>query len=160
MNKIKIFYHDLELPKIEQIEKGNWIDLRASKIIIKTGNTKREVDLKKEGYLAYGPYAEMMINLGVSMNIGEYEAHLAPRSSTFKKYGLIQTNHVGVIDSSYCGQNDIWHMPCFSLKPGRITYGDRVCQFRLVEPMNKVEFIEVDSLIGEDRGGFGSTGTT
>lgn len=160
MNKIEIYYHDKDLPRIEQIEVGNWIDLRASslKVISSILNNKYEVSLSSPFNYIAG--MTIMVNLGISMNIGNMEAHLVPRSSTFKKYGLIQTNHMGVIDSSYCGQDDVWWMPCYALKPGTINYGDRICQFRLVEPMGKVEIKEVESLSSPSRGGFGSTGSS
>jgi len=95
-----------------------------------------------------------------------YEAHLAPRSSTFKKWGLIQTNSVGVIDQSYCGDNDWWRMPVLCLKPNKngffkkytvVSKGDKVAQFRLVKKMPSISFLEVNTLGNADRGGFGST---
>ena len=100
-----------------------------------------------------------LIPLGVGMILPEgYEAHLAPRSGTFKNYGIIQTNHVGVIDESYCGNNDEWKYPAYALRDTVIHKGDRICQFRIMEKQPEIEFVEVAALKDKDRGGFGSTG--
>lgn len=138
--KIKVKYHADILP-LEMNEKGDWIDLRAAK------------DMKLwEG-------CNYRIPLGISVELPEgYEAHIAPRSSTFKKWGIIQTNSVGVIDNSYCGDNDIWMMPVYATKFTKIKKNDRICQFRIVEKQPNLEFETVDHLGNEDRGGFGSTG--
>ena len=99
------------------------------------------------------------IPLGISIELPEgYEAHIAPRSSTFKNWGIIQTNSVGVIDNSYCGDNDIWMMPVYATRFTKIKKNDRICQFRIVEKQPHLEFETVDHLGNEDRGGFGSTG--
>lgn len=140
---IDILYHNPDLIPIEIVENGDWIDLRAA-----------------EEYHLY-PNQFILINLGISMKLPEnYEAHIVPRSSTFKTWGLIQTNGVGIIDSSYCGENDIWMMPVYSTKITHIYVNDRICQFRLVEKMPRnINFNAVDNLNTKDRGGFGSTGT-
>lgn len=88
-----------------------------------------------------------------------YEAHVVPRSSTFKKWGVLQVNSMGVIDNSYCGENDIWKFPALAIRNTTINEGDRICQFRIVKKMDDVEFIEVEHMDSVDRGGFGSTGT-
>ena len=88
-----------------------------------------------------------------------YEAHIAPRSSTFKKWGILQANSVGVVDESYCGESDLWMMPVYATRDTVIEKNDRICQFRIVPKMPEVELIETDHLNGENRGGFGSTGT-
>ena len=138
---IRIKYHTDAIEKIEKIEKGDWIDLRAAK--------RYEL---KQGEFAY-------IDLGVSMEIPKgYEAHLLPRSSTFKKWGIIQTNSIGIIDNSYNGDNDIWMMPVLAMRDTVIEVNDRICQFRIMENQPKVVFDKVDKLDNEDRGGFGSTG--
>lgn len=138
---IKIKYHNPFIEKLKMIDQGDWIDLHAAE----------EVRLK-EG-------EDALISLGVSMKLPEgYEAHIVPRSSTYKKWGIIQTNHMGVIDNSYSGDNDIWKMPVRAMRDTRIDAGDRICQFRLVRKMEPVTFEEVDKLEGPDRGGFGSTG--
>ncbi len=139
---IKIKYHSNEIDKLTYIDgKSDWIDLRCAE----------RISLKK------GDFA--LINLGVSMCIPKgYEAHLAPRSSTFKNYGLIQTNSVGVIDNSYSGDNDIWKMPVYATRDTIVEVNDRICQFRIIENQPKIAFDEVEHLNGTDRGGFGSTG--
>lgn len=139
---IKIKYFSDEIDKLTYIDgKSDWIDLRAAK----------EMELKA------GQYA--MIPLGVGMKLPEgYEAHIVPRSSTYKNYGLIQTNHMGVVDESYCGDNDQWHMPVYALHDTVIHVNDRICQFRIMEHQPKIVFEEVDALNSPDRGGFGSTG--
>ena len=141
VEKILIKYHDDELVRIEKIEKGDWVDLRAAEeVSFKAGEFK-------------------LISLGVSMRLPEgYEAHIAPRSSTFKNYGILQTNSVGVVDHSYCGDNDIWKMPVYATRDTVIRKNDRICQFRIVACQPSLVFEEADSLGGEDRGGFGSTG--
>ena len=138
--KIKVKYHTDILP-LEMNEKGDWVDLRAAQ------------DMKLwEGFNYYIP-------LGISVELPDgYEAHVAPRSSTFKNWGIIQTNSVGVIDNSYCGDNDIWMMPVDATRLAKIKKNDRICQFRIVEKQPHLEFETVDHLGNEDRGGFGSTG--
>ena len=139
---IKIKYHNPNLPKLEYIDgKSDWIDLRAS----------------KDMWLDKGQWS--LIPLGVSMKLPEgYEAHIVPRSSTFKHSGLIQTNHMGVIDESFCGDSDQWHMPVLATRDVHINEGDRICQFRIMKHQPRIMFDEVESLKAEARGGFGSTG--
>lgn len=140
MKTIKIKYFE-DIPKIKKIEKGDWIDLRAS----------RDIWLKE------GEYA--LIPLGVGMRLPKgYEAHLVPRSSAFKNYGIIQTNHYAVIDNSYCGDNDQWFMPVYALRDTIIHKDDRICQFRIMKKQPRLKITEVDKLDEDDRGGFGSTG--
>lgn len=88
-----------------------------------------------------------------------YEAHVVPRSSTYKNFGIIQSNSMGIIDNSYSGNNDIWKMPVIALRDTEIHEGDRICQFRIMKKMPTVEFVETENLGTENRGGFGSTGT-
>lgn len=140
---IKIKYHNKSIDKIKLIDnKSDWIDLRAAETVeLQAGEFK-------------------LISLGVSMKLPEgYEAHIVPRSSTFKTWGLIQTNHCGVIDNSYCGDNDIWMMSVLATRDTIINENDRICQFRIVEKMPSINFEEVTKLDSNDRGGFGSTGT-
>lgn len=142
MKNIQIKYFSEKIEKLTYIEgKSDWIDLRAAK----------EMKLKA------GEYA--MIPLGVGMKLPEgYEAHIVPRSSTYKNYGLIQTNHMGVVDESYCGDNDQWHMPVYALRDTVVHVNDRICQFRIMEHQPTIVFEEVNRLEDTDRGGFGSTG--
>lgn len=141
MLDVKIVYHNPNLQHIEKIDKGDWIDLRASKTY----------------HLKAGEFA--LIDLGVSMKLPDgYEAHIVPRSSTFKNYGIIQTNSMGVIDNSYSGTNDIWMMPVYATRDTYIKLNDRICQFRIFEKMPELNMIEANSLNDVNRGGFGSTG--
>ena len=87
-----------------------------------------------------------------------YEARTAPRSSTFRRWGILQANSVGVIDNSYCGTNDEWKLPVYATRDTVIEKGDRICQFRIFEVQPAVEFEECEALSDVDRGGFGSTG--
>ena len=139
---IKIKYFTDKIVKLEYIAgKSDWIDLRAAE----------DIELKANEY--------KLIPLGVAMELPEgYEAHLVPRSSTFKNYGIIQTNHMAIIDNSYCGDNDQWFMPVYALRDTKINQNDRICQFRIIENQPKLSFEEVDNLNPESRGGFGSTG--
>lgn len=141
MEKIKIKYHDEKIEKIKEIAIGDWIDLRAAETIaIKKENSK-------------------LISLGISMKLPDgYEAHVVPRSSTFKNWGVLQTNSMGIIDNSYSGTNDIWYFPAFATRDTVINKNDRICQFRIVKKQPTVEFEESDTLDSIDRGGFGSTG--
>ena len=138
--QIFIKYHT-DLPPIEKIPAGDWIDLRAAET----------VEMKKGEYRP--------ISLGVSMKLPKgYEAHVAPRSSTFKKWGILMVNSVGVVDESYCGEDDIWYFVALATRDTRIEKGDRICQFRIMANQPQLHFVKVERLEGADRGGFGSTG--
>ena len=101
-----------------------------------------------------------LIPLGVGMKLPEgYEAHIAPRSSTFKNWGILQVNSVGVIDNSYSGDNDQWFMAVYATKDAIIQRNERICQFRIMAKQPDIGFNEVDKLDDVDRGGCGSTGT-
>ena len=139
---IRIKYHNPNLEKICAITAGDWIDLRAAETV----------------ELHSGEFRH--ISLGVSMKLPEgYEAHIAPRSSSFAKCGFLQVNSVGVVDNSYSGTNDLWKLPVYATRDAVIQENDRICQFRIMERMPQVTFTEVDTLDETDRGGFGSTGT-
>ena len=136
MKEIKIKYLNDDIIRLEQI------DLRAAE----------EVELKAGEF--------KLIHLGVAMQLPEgYEAHIVPRSSTFKKWGIIQTNHCGIVDNSYCGPNDWWRMPVFALRDTKIEVNDRICQFRIQKNQPTLVFNEVEEMEANNRGGFGSTGT-
>lgn len=129
--------------RLEYIEgdKSNWIDLRAAEDV----------------YLRKGEFK--LIPLGVAMELPEgYEAHIVPRSSTFKNFGIIQTNHIGVIDESYCGDDDQWYMPVYAIRDAELHMNDRICQFRIIKHQPQIIFNEVKNLNGVNRSGFGSTG--
>lgn len=165
--KLRIKYFD-GATKLKKIEKGNWIDLYANKDI----------------FIPEGEKA--MIPLGIALELPKgWEAHVVPRSSTFKTWGIIQTNHMGVIDDTYIGDNDQWHFPAFCLEgktyekinvhrnmtkklpyepilydPSLGTWirkGDKICQFRIMEVMPEIELEEVEYFGNSDRGGFGTT---
>lgn len=145
---IQIKYH-APITKIQVYEKGDWIDLRCAEDVI----------LKANDFA--------LISLGISMKVPEnYEVWIAPRSSTFKKFGIIQTNSIGIIDNSYCGNNDIIKMPVLATRDVTIPADERIAQFRLMPRMSNMDvnialgginFQEVDDLGTEDRGGFGSS---
>ncbi|MCI7098603.1 MAG: dUTP diphosphatase [Lachnospiraceae bacterium] len=139
---IRIRYFTDAIDHLAYIDgKSDWIDLRAAE----------EVELKKGEF--------RLIRLGVAMQLPEgYEAHVVPRSSTFKNFGIIQANHMGVIDGSYCGDNDEWRFPALAVRDTVIHVNDRICQFRIMKNQPALVFEETDHLEGEDRGGFGSTG--
>jgi dUTP pyrophosphatase len=100
-----------------------------------------------------------IISLGISMKLPEgYEAHVVPRSSTFRRWGIIQTNGIGIIDESYCGNDDVWKFPALAMRSTTIFKGDRICQFRIIPKMPEVVFTEVEYMDDPDRGGLGSTG--
>lgn len=142
MEKIKIKYFTDEIDKLTYIDgKSDWIDLRAAETVeLKAGEFK-------------------LIPLGVAMELPKgYEAHVVPRSSTFKNYGVLQVNSCGIIDCSYCGDEDMWYMPVYATRDTVIRKNDRICQFRIMENQPKILFEEVESLENENRGGFGSTG--
>jgi dUTP pyrophosphatase len=142
MQKIRIQYLNDEVKRLEYIDgKSDWIDLRSA----------QEVTLKK------GDFA--LIHLGVAMQLPSgYEAHVVPRSSTYKNFGIIQTNHMGVIDETYAGPNDWWYMPVYALRDTVIHVNDRICQFRIMEHQPQLIFDECEQLDAPDRGGIGSTG--
>lgn len=150
MENIKIKYFT-DIDKLKLIDdKSDWIDLRAAE----------DVEIEEGQY--------KMIPLGVAMQLpDEYEAHVVPRSSTFKNYGIIMTNSTGIIDNSYCGDEDQWQFPAYCLEPRHFKDGkkvtlikknERICQFRIVKKQPVIVFEECEFLGNENRGGFGSTG--
>lgn len=166
-NTLGVFVHFVGDITIFPQEKGNWIDVACAEDVVLPPSHFTFED---------PPYGNIKISLGFSMKLPKgYEAHLAPRSGTFSKYGIIQTNGVGIVDNSYCGTNDIWMMPVFSLGAHTlIPKGTRIAQFRFMPTMETemftapspakfyneptIVFIICDELESVDRGGFGSTG--
>lgn len=140
--EIRIKYFTDKIERLRYIDgKSDWIDLRAAEDV-----TLKEGEFK-------------LIPLGIAMQLPEgYEAHVAPRSSTFKNFGILQVNSMGIIDASYCGDNDQWFMPVLAVRDTEIHVNDRICQFRIMENQPKIDFVEADHLEAPDRGGFGSTG--
>lgn len=139
---INIKYLTDSICKLTYIDgKSDWIDLRAAET----------VDMDQMEF--------KLIPLGIAMQLpAGYEAHVIPRSSTFKNFGIIQANSMGLIDESYCGDNDQWYFPAIALRKTTILANDRICQFRIMKHQPQIEFREVDNLNNESRGGIGSTG--
>lgn len=138
--KIKIKYHT-DSYRIKKLRQGDWYDLCAA----------------EEVYVKEGDCG--LISLGISVELPKgYEMYIVPRSSTFKTWGLIQTNSMGIVDESFCGDNDIIRFPYLATREIMVIPGDRICQFRIVEKQPELDFEEVEILGNEDRGGFGSTG--
>lgn len=140
--EIKIKYFTDKIEKLKYIDgKSDWIDLRASET----------VEIKKDEF--------KLIPLGIAMELPDgYEARIVPRSSTFKTFGIIQTNHMGIVDKSYCGDNDQWFFPAYAFKDTVININERICQFRIEKNQPQIYFNEVFELNNADRGGYGSTG--
>ncbi len=140
--EIKIKYFTDKIDKISKISQGDWIDLRAAETVkLKPGDFK-------------------LIPLGVAMKLpAGYEAHIAPRSSTFKHWGVLQTNSIGIVDNAYSGDDDQWLMPVYATRETLIMQNDRICQFRIVANQPSLIFTEVSRLDETNRGGFGSTGS-
>ena len=137
--KVHINTHGNYIPKF--IKQGDWIDLKASETV----------------YMKQGEFR--IISLGVSMKLPKgYEAHVCPRSSTFARWRILMVNSMGIIDNSYCGDNDIWGFPALAMQDTMIKSGDRICQFRIMKKQPKFKFNILERLGGKDRGGFGSTG--
>ncbi len=143
MKNIRIKYFSDKLERLRYIDgKSDWIDLRAAEdVVMKKGEFR-------------------LISLGVAMELPKgYEAHIVPRSSTYKNFGIIQANHHGIVDESYCSNEDIWKFPAIAMRDTEIHFNDRICQFRIMEHQPVIVFDEVEDLGNEARGGFGSTGT-
>ena len=139
---VNIKYFDKDLVHIQEFAQGDWIDLRAAE----------DVDIPK--------FTRKKISLGIAMELPDgYEAHVVPRSSTCKNFFVLQTNHFGVIDNSYKGNNDCWFVELYAIEDTHISKNDRICQFRIDKKMPKIKFVEVENLGNPNRGGWGSTGT-
>ena len=136
--KIKYF---ADIEPIAPIQNGDWIDLRAAE----------DVHIKKGEF--------RLISLGVGMKLPDgYEAHIVPRSSTYKNFKIIQSNHQAVIDNMFCGPQDCWRYPAIAMEDTVIHKNDRICQFRIMKKQPEIHFETVKELSGKSRGGFGSTG--
>lgn len=139
--QIKVKYHNKDLIKIKYDENGNFFDLRAAK----------RYEIKK------GDFA--LIDLGVSIKLPEgYWGQVVPRSSLFKNHKVIQANSFGVIDTTYCGEDDHWMLPVLAFDDTVIEFNERICQFRIVKD-NPFTILEVDNMEDASRGGFGTSGT-
>ena len=142
METIRIKYFTDKIDRLTYIDgKSDWIDLRAA----------ADVEMKAGEF--------KLIPLGVAIELPRgYEAHVVPRSSTYKNFGILQTNHFGIIDETYCGDGDQWYFPALAVRDTQIHVNDRICQFRIMEHQPRIRFEETERLDGENRGGFGSTG--
>ena len=139
--KIRIKYLHPELTRVKKVSIGDWIDLRAAET----------VKLKKGDFY--------QIPLGVAMELPKgYEAWLTSRSSMCKKFGILHADDMGIIDNTYCGDNDQWFLPVIAVRDTEIQFNDRICQFRIARSMPELEIVEVEHLGNPDRGGLGSTG--
>ena len=139
--EVRIVREGVEMPRYID-GRSDWVDLRAAETV----------------KLVKGEFA--LIPLGVAMRLPEgYEAIVAPRSSTFKNFGILMVNSIGIIDNSYCGDDDEWRVPVLATRDTRIEKGERICQFRVLKNQPALQFVEADHLNGESRGGFGTTGT-
>lgn len=160
--EMKVKYFEGQDKKLQFIDKGDWIDVFANEDVF--------IPVNSMG----------LVPLGFALELPEgYEAILAPRSSTYRNWGVIQTNSIGVIDESYRGNEDEWLIPLYCLTAieqlsidagfkypliltgAYVRKGDKIAQFRIQEkmPRKQISIVEVDELEGDDRGGFGSTGT-
>lgn len=139
---LKVKFKDEVCQDFEFVEgKSDWIDLKSAV----------DIELKAFEYT--------LLDLGFALQLPEgYEAHIVPRSSSFKNFGIIQTNSMGIIDNSYCGDEDYWKLPILAIRDTKINKGDRICQFRIMEKMPSVNIEIVEHLNNKNRGGFGSTG--
>lgn len=142
MMEIKVRYLCGGLEPLRYVEgKSDWVDLQAAETVT----------------LRAGEFCLIPLGVAIALPAG-YEAHIVPRSSTFKNYGILQTNSMGVVDNSYCGDNDQWRLPAYATRDVTIEKGARICQFRVMAHQPRLEFTAVEHLDGPDRGGFGSTG--
>lgn len=173
--KIKVLRTgNISMPKV--IKKGDWVDLQSAEQV--TMNAPQAGTLKKhtvngetESHRDVS-FDFKLISLGVAMELPKgFEAIMKPRSSTYKNFGIIQSNHAATIDNDYRGSNDIWKFPAIAFKDTEIYIGDRICQFRIQLSQNAtvwqklkwllssgIKFVEVNHLYHENRGGIGSTG--
>ena len=139
---IRVKYHSDKIDRLAYVGgKSDWVDLRsAEEVVMKKGESR-------------------LVDLGISVQLPEgYEMIIAARSSTFRRYGLIQTNAIGVIDESYCGDDDHLLWSCYATRDTQIHVNDRICQFRIIEHQPHLLFEETQTLGNPSRGGYGSTG--
>lgn len=156
---MKIKYFSEDYPRLEKLSVGDHIDLRVDRIdqLIRDGATIKNIKLDGSFELVEGDVVRFGLGVAMELPIG-YEAHISPRSSTFKYWGMIQTNSVGIIDNSYCGDKDEWLIEFIVVRDSTIQRFDRVCQFRLFQNQPKFEIVEVEHLGNDNRGGYGNSG--
>lgn len=172
--KVKRLNKNIDLPEV--IDRGDFIDLRAAEEVAMHAPQAGVLKRHKVNGVEYShrdvEFDSKLIPLGVAMQLPKgFIAVPVPRSSTYKEYGITQANSIGVIDQTYCGDNDEWKFHAIAYRDTVIPEGDRICQYeiRLSQKAtiwqklkwlfsSGVEIVEVESLNGTDRGGFGSTG--
>lgn len=144
MERIEAYikYHDSELLPVEAQHKTEWFDARCAE----------DVTMNKGEY--------RLLSLGVTIKIPDgWEIIIAPRSSTYKQFGVILANSIGVIDNAYGNDEaDILRFPAIAMRDTHIRKNDRICQFRFQRVQPKVSLLEVNHIRGVARGGVGSTG--
>lgn len=164
MKEIKVKYFEKDGPQLDFIEgKSDWVDLSVvdiRSILMTDGTTIENIEFDENNPITYKAGDIISFGLGVAMKLPDgYEAHVLPRSSTFKKTGLLLTNSMGIIDNSFSGNNDEWGAMFIAMRDGEVHKYDRLLQFRIQESMSKdVKFKVVEVLNGPDRGGYGTTG--
>lgn len=158
--KIRKLRESAQLPKhVGGNKRSCWMDLYASKIEVIPEYGHSTVITEIGASVDYHAGDIVKVKFGVAMELPEgYEGYIVPRSSTFKNYGLLLTNSHGVIDEAYAGDTDEWMGMFLATRDGSISVGDRPAQFRIQEKMPEVNFIEVDKLGNQDRGGYGTSG--
>ena len=170
---------------LKYMNKTEWSDSMNIKIKYFEGAKKLEINPKGNLIDVYSredifiPQFDMrLVHLGFAMELPKGKiAKLYPRSSTFKTWGCILANSVGIIDETYCGDNDEWLAPLVCIAPKNsepvpinelcsetifgtwVRKGDKIAQFEIVDAMEMPTFVEVETLGNKDRHGIGSTGT-
>lgn len=159
----------------QEFKIGDWIDLTTAKDTVLKSPQAHKMHIRGKNKDTTGErtrdvvFDYTLIPLGIAMEIPKgYEAHLLPRSSAFKDWGIIQTNSTGIIDNSYAGNNDEWKLPVVATREITIPKGTRIAQFRISLKQNaslwqklgwlfssKVSLKAVDNLNNKDRSGFG-----
>jgi dUTP pyrophosphatase len=153
--QLRVRYFDKNMPKIVKVEKGDWVDVRVVDIEVNS----ETVLWNEVNKISYKVGDVLKFHLGIAVQLPEgHEAWLLPRSSTFKTYGITLTNSKGIVDESYCGNEDEWMMMYLAHKSGTVTKYDRIGQFRIMQKMEAFDIIEVEKLENENRGGYGTTG--
>ena len=134
--KIKVLRlnKSIQLPKV--ISKGDWIDLRLSHAAALKAPYAETLKRKKNdndvNRIRTVIFDYQLLSLGVAIQLPKgFEAVVVPRSSLFNKYGVIQTDSFGVIDNTYCGNNDEWKFPALPTRNITIPADERICQFRI-----------------------------
>ena len=157
---------------VEVNSKGDWIDLRAATDIhLEAAQAGVQYQLNNSKFRDVNIPVKL-VPLGIAVQLPKgYEAIIAPRSSSPFRFNSFTPHSFGVIDNSYCGNNDEWKLLVSPLNTIDINKGDRVCQFRIQLSQkattwqkikwlfsNGIKVVKVNKLSNKNRGGFGSTG--